>query len=366
MRFSPSKSLISSAAAAELALVSGRQVLRSSWGSTTILTPERRSLLISQRLRFLRKDIRKLRTCALAAYLKPHGTGPFLFSACAPCPPFSRQRTERRKDDDRAPLLWELVRFVRYYAPAYIFVENVPGLQTFSEQIGPFDRFVRALRRLKYEVDFGVIESRSFGVPQRRGRLVLVASRVGKVRLPSATHGPGTSNPEYATVWQWIGDLPPLNAGEIHPKVVNHRAMNLSTINLERIRATPEGGGRNDWPRRLRLPCHVKGYKGHTDVYGRMHKHMPASGLTTKCISLSNGRFGHPTQDRAISVREAACLQTFPRDFVFHGSLPAMGRQIGNAVPVLLAQRIGEWFVADAAKQSNKQAPCDQKLFMVH
>jgi DNA (cytosine-5)-methyltransferase 1 len=79
-----------------------------------------------------------------------------------------------------------------------------------------------------------------------------------------------------------------------------------------------------------------------------MRKEMPASGLTTRCLSLSNGRFGHPTQDRAISVREAASLQTFPRDFVFLGNLEAMATQIGNAVPVLLAQRFGEWFVADA------------------
>jgi DNA (cytosine-5)-methyltransferase 1 len=118
----------------------------------------------------------------------------------------------------------------------------------------------------------------------------------------------------------------------------------LSPRNQERIRATPEGGGREHWPKHLLLRCHLDDYDGHTDVYGRMRRNAPASGLTTRCISLSNGRFGHPLQHRAISVREAASLQTFPRSFRFHGSLNSMARQIGNAVPVLLARQFGRAF----------------------
>lgn len=297
---------------------------------------------------FLQRDIRKLRTSALAPYLGKQDNAKWLFSACAPCQPFSRQRTDRRDHDERAPLLWELIRFVRRYRPSYVFVENVPGLQSLSQQLGPFDRFVKALRRFGYNVQDAIVEARTFGVPQRRARLVLMASLASEVAAPAATHGPGTKHAKFSTVWEWIGHLPPIKAGETHPSVPNHRAMKLEPLNLKRIQATPEGGSRTDWPPHLRLRCHRGGYRGHSDVYGRMRKEMPASGLTTRCLSLSNGRFGHPTQDRAISVREAACLQTFPADFVFCGTLESMARQIGNAVPVLLAERFGDWFIADA------------------
>lgn len=299
---------------------------------------------------FLKRDIRKLPTSALAPYLADHQNAKWLFSACAPCQPFSRQRTDRRDNDERAPLLWELIRFVRRYRPAYVFVENVPGLQSLSRQLGPFDRFVKALRRFGYNVQDAIVEARTYGVPQRRARLVLMASLVSEVALPAATHGPGTEHKKFSTVWEWIGHLPAIKAGESHPTIPNHRAMQLSALNLKRIQATPEGGSRRDWPPNLRLRCHRGGYRGHSDVYGRMRKAMPASGLTTRCLSFSNGRFGHPTQDRAISVREAACLQTFPTDFVFYGNLGSMARQIGNAVPVLLAERFGDWFVADAKR----------------
>ncbi len=174
-----------------------------------------------------------------------------------------------------------------------------------------------------------------------------MASRLGEITLPQPTHGPGTDNAAYPTVWQWIGHLPPIGAGERHPNIPNHQSAGLSEINLRRIMATPAGGGRLTWPENLRLPCH-QDYDGHTDVYGRMRPNEPSTGLTTRCISISNGRFGHPYQHRAISAREGACLQTFPMDFIFEGSLTAVARQVGNAVPVLLAQNVGERFVQHA------------------
>jgi len=309
---------------------------------------------------FLLRDIRRLPTSALDRFIVAGRGVRWLFSACAPCQPFSKQRTNKRKNDERTPLLWELVRFVRRFRPHYLFVENVPGLQAFTLNQGPFDRFVRAIERLGYRTRAGVVEARAFGVPQRRARLVLMASLTGPVEFPAVTHGPGTTNPRFSTVWDWIGDLPPIAAGEVHPLIPNHRSMRLSSRNLERIRCTPEGGSRSDWPKRLRLRCHSGDYTGHSDVYGRMRKHLPATALTTRCLSLSNGRFGHPTQHRAISVREAACLQTFPRHFVFHGSLGAMATQIGNAVPVLLAQRFGEWFLADTWKSTRTRRRRDR------
>ncbi|MDP9190679.1 MAG: DNA cytosine methyltransferase [Acidobacteriota bacterium] len=293
--------------------------------------------------RFIHADITKLRTAALRPIVDGHD--PLLFSACAPCQPFSKQRRGRSAADTRVPLLLEFVRFVKHYKPAYVFVENVPGLQTLSAEMGPFPEFTRRMEALGYHLDPRVIESCDYGVPQRRRRLVIIGSRGVPVAFPQPTHGPGTKRPTYSTVWDWIGDLPPIAAGETHPSIPNHRASGLSPLNQQRVRATPEGGGREHWPKRLLLRCHHDDYDGHTDVYGRMRRDAPASGLTTRCISLSNGRFGHPIQDRAISVREAACLQTFPRTFTFEGSLNSMARQIGNAVPVLLAREFGRAFV---------------------
>lgn len=178
-----------------------------------------------------------------------------------------------------------------------------------------------------------------YGVPQVRRRLVLVASRVSAVRLPMPTHGQGKK--PVATVQDWISGLPRLEAGAVDSFDPDHAAAALSELNLRRIQATPMGGNRLDWPEDLRLDCH-QGHSGHTDVYGRMSWDKPSPGLTTRCVSYSNGRFGHPEQDRAISVREAALLQTFPLTLKLSGTLTSKARQIGNAVPPLMAERIGE------------------------
>lgn len=294
---------------------------------------------------FLETDIRDLRACDLDQHIdRCPRTYPLLFSFCAPCQPFSKQNHDKSDGHQAASLLGEMHRFMRRFRPDLIFLENVPGLQRVSKEDEVFSGFLQLLRTLKYHVDRRLVRSQDYGVPQHRQRLVLIGSRLGPIAIPSPTHGPGTANASYSTVWNWIADLPRLSAGGHDPKVRNHRCMALSPMNLERIQNTPEGGGRRDWPKHLRLSCH-NGHRGHSDVYGRLFKDRPASALTTRCISLSNGRFGHPEQDRAISVREAACLQTFDRDFVFFGSLSSMARQIGNAVPVLLAEKIGLGFI---------------------
>ena len=157
----------------------------------------------------------------------------------------------------------------------------------------------------------------------------------------------------------WISHLPPLEHGEIHATVPNHQAAKLTDLNLRRIRATPPGGGRLDWPEDLRLDCHAD-HRGHSDVYGRMRWDATAPVLTTKCTSISNGRYGHPHQDRPISVREAASLQTFAEDFVFTGRIKSATRQVGNAVPVLLAQVMGDAIldhVAAYETRSDSAAP---------
>jgi DNA (cytosine-5)-methyltransferase 1 len=233
---------------------------------------------------------------------------------------------------------------VRYYKPEFLLVENVPGIQNLKRGGSPLSDFLKLLDKLDYKHTVRVVDCRDYGVPQTRKRLVLMASRTGSVSFPERSHGEGTALP-YSTVWEWIKGFPRLQAGQECKKIANHRAANLSKANLRRIKATPPGGSRSDWPRRLMLKCHKNGHDGHSDVYGRLRKDQPASALTTRCISLSNGRFGHPTQHRAISAREAATLQTFDRNFVFKGTLTSMARQIGNAVPVLLAEKLGEAFL---------------------
>lgn len=295
---------------------------------------------------YLRRDITEVSEEVLQPLVDAcrRNNHPILFAGCAPCQPFTKQITRHRANDVRRALLSHFQRFIEYYRPEFVFLENVPGLQKITGKTGVFGKFLNALNQLEYHEMHGAILAQHYGVPQKRRRLVLIASRLGPLSFPPRTHGRGTPNPEYSKVGEWIRDFPPIKAGEKHPSTPNHQAAHLFPINLERIRATPEGGDRRDWPDHLQLQCHLKGYTGHTDVYGRLSWDKPASCLTTKCHSLSNGRFGHPEQDRAISIREAACLQTFPRDFIFCGGLGSMARQIGNAVPVLLAKRFGENF----------------------
>ncbi|AQZ51947.1 DNA cytosine methyltransferase [Martelella mediterranea] len=301
--------------------------------------------------RFLMKDIQTFDPSELQSILGGY-QGKLLFAACAPCQPFTKQHTHKKVGDNRRQLLDHFHKFVRDLSPDYLLLENVPGLQKIASTDGPLGRFVALLKELKYSFDIKVISSQDYGVPQIRKRLVLIASKVGDIRVPVATHD-GSEERPYLTVWDCIGDLPPIEAGGIHHSVPNHQAANLSDLNKERIRNTPINGGRMDWPADLGLRCH-QGHSGHTDVYGRMSKDRPASALSTRCISLSNGRYGHPTQDRAISVREAARLQTFPDDFQFQGTLISMARQIGNAVPVKLAEAMGREVTRHLALTDNE------------
>lgn len=265
-----------------------------------------------------------------------------LFCGCAPCQPFSKQNQKKDKSDPRRGLLTEFGRFVEHYFPDYVLIENVPGLQKVDVSDGPLHDFIHMMKMKGYKLAYGVIPALWFGVPQTRERFVLMASRHSDIHLPSQTHN-GADIP-FATVRDWIGDLPKIEAGESHPTLPDHISAKLSNLNLQRIRATPEGKGREHWPNELLLECHKK-HSGHSDVYGRLAWDKPASGLTTRCISYSNGRFGHPEQDRAISVREAALLQTFPLDYIFTGSMLSKAKQIGNAVPPRMAESIGHVFL---------------------
>lgn len=282
-----------------------------------------------------------------------------LLVGCAPCQPFSLLRKEEY-DENGNPiphksvnLLTEFGRFVKAIKPAHVMVENVPGLKGKGSDV--LDRFKLMLKKEGYEWDEKVLYAKDYGVPQNRRRYVLIASRLFKPVIPVATHGNKPELLPYCTVRQAIAKYPAIVAGEVHITVPNHRCANLSKLLLQRIKATPHNGGsRTDWPDNLVLKCH-KSFNGHTDVYGRMKWDEPSPTLTVKCFSLSNGRFGHPEQDRAISLREAAALQTFRDDYVFYGNVQEVGKQIGNAVPVLLAKVMGSYVLEEHEKQRSSE-----------
>ncbi len=287
--------------------------------------------------RFVRRDVAEIRPDDLAAaYVSQL---PRVLIGCAPCQPFSRYAQAHRNPSWR--LLRDFARLAIEAEPDIVTMENVPQLVRFKGgQV--FGDFVARLRSAGYNVRWLVASCTDFGVPQSRSRLVLIASRLGEPALPAATHGPG----EHVTVRQAIGDMPSIVAGEVDASDPLHCASELSAINLARIRASLPGGTWRDWPAELVAECHCKrSGRGYASVYGRMRWDRPSPTITTQFHGFGNGRFGHPEQDRAISLREGAMLQTFPRDYAFVRPddpirRKSVGRIIGNAVPVSLARAV--------------------------
>lgn len=256
-----------------------------------------------------------------------------LFAGCAPCQPFSKiNKSGKTKSDER--LLLKFAEFIEYFKPDLVFSENVPQIRK-SEQV--FNKFLNILDKNNYRPDYSIVDAKYYGVPQTRKRLVLIAAKNQTINLPDSPN-------IVKTVRDAIGKLPHIEMGERCKKVHNHLAAILKGDNIERIKLTPKNGGdHRSWPDKLKLSCHKK-LKGFTDVYGRMFWDKPAPTLTTKCISYSNGRYGHPEQNRAISLREAACLQSFPEKYIFYGNQVTVAKHIGNAVPPALARFFGEYF----------------------
>lgn len=275
---------------------------------------------------------------------------------CAPCTPFSsytdRYRKLRRRDR-RWQLLEEFDRLIRATKPHVVSMENVPRLTRHPV----FHRFVRGLKDTGYAVTYRKVRADHYGVPQRRARLVLIASLYGEVHLPRETH---RDNP--VTVKDAIGNLPSIQAGERSSRDRLHTSRGLSDRNLKRLKSTTEGGSWKDWDKNLQLACHRKRRgKSFRSVYGRMRWDAPAPVITTQCLGIGNGRFGHPKQDRAISIREAALLQSFPKKFRFvpprepvYGA--PLARHIGNAVPVRLSRIIARTIKRHLAAVSETSA----------
>src|SRR6185437_4443490 len=232
---------------------------------------------------------------------------------CAPCQPFSmytgryRRNREPEQIDTRWDLLHQFARLIESTLPDIVSMENVPRLTLHPV----FPKFVERLKTAGYHVSYQKVRAQHYGVPQRRSRLVLLASRHGQIEFSKPTHA---SRP--LTVRDAIGNLPPINAGTAHPLDRVHASRGLSEMNLRRIRSTCEGGSWKDWDEELQLACHKKSSgKSFRAVYGRMSWDEPAPVIRTQCLGIGNGRFGHPDQDRAISIREAALLQSFPATF---------------------------------------------------
>jgi DNA (cytosine-5)-methyltransferase 1 len=286
--------------------------------------------------RFVEKDIGKVTAAELKGLFGDADIT--ILAGCAPCQPFSTyaHRYELNSKDGKWGLLYEFARLVKGVRPDVITMENVPTVAKHEV----FHDFVDTLKQLGYKVWFDVVDSSQYGVPQSRRRMVLLASKHGEIKMIEPT----VKKPK--TVKQAIGRMRALSAGEAAPRDKLHASSTLSDKNLKRIKVSKPGGTWRDWPKHLVADCHrAESGKTYPGVYGRMEWDKPAPTMTTQCYGFGNGRFGHPDQDRAISLREAAILQSFPRDYSFIQNncevrFRDLGRLIGNAVPVDLGRAI--------------------------
>jgi DNA (cytosine-5)-methyltransferase 1 len=290
---------------------------------------------VNNAAKFLEKDVRKL-TAEDINGLYPAETIRILVG-CAPCQPFSAYSQLKGKDE-KWRLLNSFARLIRETLPDIVSMENVPRLIHHAT----FEDFVEALADAGYHVSHTFAHGPDYGIPQLRTRLVLLASLHGPIELLPPTH----PRSRRRTVRHVIANLPAIAAGEVCPSDPLHQTRGLSAQNLRRIMQTPAGGDWRDWAEDLRLECHKReAGKTFRAVYGRMKWDEPGPTITTQCIGIGNGRFGHPEQNRAISLREAALLQTFPRYYKFlkpreKVNQEALSRHIGNAVPVRLGRII--------------------------
>ncbi|TNV11606.1 DNA cytosine methyltransferase [Buttiauxella sp. B2] len=261
-----------------------------------------------------------------------------VLAGCAPCQPFSKYTQGLNKSEDKKwPLLYEFARLIAECQPDLITMENVPDVTKHKV----YEDFVNNLRENGYSVWADRVDCTKYGVPQNRLRHVLLASKFGPIQFAPEF------NTVAKTVQEAIEHLPAINHGEIDKKDPLHRASKLSELNFKRIISSKPGGTWRDWPKDLLAACHQKeSGKGYGGVYGRMEWNKPSPTITTLCYGFGNGRFGHPTQARAISLREAALLQTFPLHYQFAKKgdpikMKTIGKMIGNAVPVNLGKAIG-------------------------
>ncbi len=290
---------------------------------------------------FLLKSVEELNAEELEGSFKENAFR--LLAGCAPCQTFSPYNKKATPEDKRWWLLLNFARLVKEVSPELVTMENVPTLRNH----GVFEEFLRTLFDSGYCADINIVNCEDYGIPQHRRRLVLVASRLGAIRMMT----PEEFGRDRTTIRDWIADLPSLRAGEVDIEDQMHQASSLSELNMKRIRASRPGGTWRDWEEALIAKCHRReSGKTYPGVYGRMSWDEPAPTITTQFFGFGSGRFGHPEQDRAISLREGAILQGFPRDYAFAPPgapirKKEIGRLIGNAVPPMLGEVIGKSIV---------------------
>jgi DNA (cytosine-5)-methyltransferase 1 len=300
----------------------------------------------NNRAKFIHRDISRFTAKELRRLFR--GATVRVLVGCAPCQPYSslnRRKLPTKEARRRWYPMYRFMTLIERVKPEIVSMENVPDLSD-ARKYPVFQEFVETLKALDYAVSFKRVDASRFGVPQKRTRLVLLASRLGgDISLIPETHGAE----DIVTLREAIGALPRLKDGGIDPSDPMHRASKLNEINRKRIAATPRNGGSaTSWPRHLIPKCYRRksGKSYMVSVYGRLRWGTPASTITTQFMTLGTGRFGHPSQNRAISLREAAKLQTFPDYYQFapknEVTIKHTARHIGNAVPVLLGRAIGK------------------------
>ncbi|WP_414890764.1 DNA cytosine methyltransferase [Pseudomonas chlororaphis] len=295
---------------------------------------------------FIAEDVTNVTSNDLMQWYRPGRVR--LLAGCAPCQPFSTYNQGKDTRDDRKwPLLYAFRRLISETSPHLVTMENVPDVTKHEV----YHDFVSGLESNGYHIWANRVACVDYGLPQQRRRHVLLASRLGKISLLPPTHA-GTP----VTVQQAIGHLPAVADGECHPTDPLHRAATLTPLNKRRIIYSRQGGTWKDWPPELVAACHRKeSGSTYASVYGRMRLDQPSPTMTTLCYGFGNGRFGHPVQDRAITLREAAILQSFPPEYEFMPeneiTFKAVGRMIGNAVPVRLGEVIGQSLMSHVAEQ---------------
>jgi DNA (cytosine-5)-methyltransferase 1 len=301
------------------------------------------SFRLNTGVRPLVRDIRSVSGEELlqSAGLRP-GECTVLFG-CPPCQSYTvlrRSSTPTAADEIRETLPREYLRMVREIRPQFVAFENVPGMKS-GRGRARFDELEAGLESLGYRTTAKVIDAVDYGVAQYRRRVLLVGGLESTPEIPKATHTAGGEGglPAHRTVRDAIGSMRSLTAGESDPDDPFHAARDHGELALKRLAAIPEGGGRLDLPDDLKLLCH-RGHAGHYDVYGRMRWDRPAPTITSGCTNVTRGRFAHPTQDRAITLREAMTLQGMPPTTRLVGSQDSMAQQVGNAIPPTIAKRL--------------------------
>lgn len=260
-----------------------------------------------------------------------------MIAGCAPCQPYSMINTRKKQNDDRKTLLDEFRRVINGVKPHFVLMENVSRLNKENQY---FSKFIDMLESNGYKYEYRVLNAKDFSVAQNRKRLFLIATRLKDINI-SFSH---IEKQQPVTLRDVIYNLEPITHNKPSKKDNLHKSKPLNEINLKRIKATPKNGGlRSSWNKKLQLNCH-QDKQVFLDNYGRLAWNSLSSTITTKFNQYYSGRFGHPEQDRALSLREGALIQTFPEDYSFYGTEYEIARQIGNAVPVNLSKAVGTVF----------------------